>query len=94
MKIRCDERGLYITSRGGKDYPDGHYRPGRVVGYSHVFRMDDGGLKEGSNPKTYHVSGAPLIKITLDDGTVLYWATTYELDRMAAGHWPPTSAPT
>lgn len=76
MKIRKDDRGLYITGRDGKD----HYRPGDINGYSHVHDMSDGGLKAGDNPRTRHVSGAPLIMITLPSGDFVWWASTYMHD--------------
>ncbi len=77
MKIRKDERGLYITGRDGVD----HYRPGAISGYAHAYAMQDGGLVEGDNPKTAHVSGAPLIRIRTADGKTLYWAATSLHDR-------------
>lgn len=83
MKIRKDERGLYIRGRFYKaGEPDNPYRPGNVPGYDHVYDMSNGGLKEGDNPKTHHVAGAPLIKITLPD-RVLYWAEEYTLNQFA-----------
>lgn len=72
MKIRQDEKGLYIKG------PYDLYRPGNVPGYDHVYNMSDTGLKAGDNLKTGYVAGTPLIKITLADGTVLYWATEYQ----------------
>lgn len=91
MLIRKDDRGLYIQSRWGAGDTNGHYRPGNLIGYAPIYRMDDGGLKEGDNPKTAHVDGTPLVKITLPDGVVLYWGTTYELDSVANKHAPPST---
>lgn len=74
MRIYRDARGLYIRDRmGGTN----HYRPGPVIGYAHAYDMSDGGLREGDKPKTHHVAGAELVKIRLDDGRVLYWASEY-----------------
>lgn len=79
MKICKDAKGLYITGRGlGLERP---YRPGNVSGYEVAYDMSDGGLKEGDNPKTRHIPYAPLIKIQLEDGRVLHWATETELDK-------------
>lgn len=71
MKIRQDEKGLYIKG------PFDLYRPGGVPGYDHVYDMSDGGLTVNDNPKTSYVTGTPLIKIKLADNRLLYWATEY-----------------
>ncbi len=71
MKIRQDEKGLYIKG------PFDLYRPGGVPGYDHVYDMSDGGLAVNDNPKTSYVAGTPLIKINLADNRLLYWATEY-----------------
>lgn len=84
MKIRKDDRGLYIQSRFWSDNPEGHYRPGAVPGYDYAVDMDHGNLNEGDNPKTHHCAGVPLVKITLANGRVLHWAATYEHDRWKA----------
>lgn len=70
MKIYRDERGLFIKDSTGGGH---HHRPGPVAGYSHVYDMSDGGLKEGDNPKTSYVSSTPLIRIKLPDGKEVYW---------------------
>lgn len=77
MLIREDSHGLYIRSRWHTAAEPNHpcYRPGTFNGHSHAVDTSAGNLKAGDNPKTYHVSGAPFIKITCDDGTVLYWGS-------------------
>ncbi len=69
MKVRRDEKGLYIANARG----DGPYRPGGIIGYDHAYDMSYGGLQEGDNPRAYHVAGAPLLRIKLD-GRDIYWA--------------------
>lgn len=76
MLIRKDKHGLYIRGRNGPG--EAHkdpYRPGEFRGHSHAWNTTEAGLKEGDNPKTSHVNGAPFIKITLDDGTFAYWGS-------------------
>ena len=72
MKVRQDDKGLYINSGLWR------YRPGEVPGYSHVYYMGEGGLKVGDKPKVSRVTGAPLIRIKTTDGRVIYWADEYE----------------
>lgn len=74
--VRRDEIGLYVVA-GGRIA-----RPGNVVGYSHAFRMDDGGLKVGDKVKARHIPQTPLTKVTLDDGAELRWH-----------HWYPKKDP-
>ena len=38
--VREDALGIYVICNGGRA------RPGEVAGYSHVFKMDKGGLKK------------------------------------------------
>jgi hypothetical protein len=73
--IHGDVRGLCVIAGGYKA------RPGGVTGYDHAYDMSDGGLKIGDRVKARHVSGAPLIRITLADGRKLHWHTdpTYDL---------------
>ncbi|QSY98585.1 hypothetical protein J2J97_32290 (plasmid) [Rhizobium bangladeshense] len=66
-KVRADGHGLFVIAGGYAA------RPGDVLGYSHAFRMDDGGLKEGDTVKASHWAGTPTTKIKLGDGTVLLW---------------------
>jgi hypothetical protein len=76
MKIRQDSHGLYIRSRwyiAHKDSPA--YRPGDFPDYSHSWNTTDAGLNAGDNPKTAHVDGEPFIRITLSDGTTVYWGS-------------------
>jgi hypothetical protein len=76
MKIRKDNHGLYIRSRFYTvDKNDPAYRPGEFASYSHVYDTNDGGLKEGDSVKASHVSQAPLIKIRLENGRVLFWGS-------------------
>ena len=79
MKIRKDKHGLYIRSRfyskklNMTHYPA--YRPGYFSGYSHAWNTTDAGLQEGDNPKTAHVNGEPFVKITMPDGSNVYWGS-------------------
>lgn len=66
-KVREDEEGIYVIDDGLKA------RPGDVVGYSHAFRMDGGGLKCGDEVKARHVSQTPMVKVTTSEGVVLLW---------------------
>lgn len=66
-KVHRDDYGIYIRCGGYKS------RPGNVVGYSHIFRMDDGGLQEGDTVKARHISGTPNTRIKLNSGQVIYW---------------------
>jgi hypothetical protein len=76
MKIRKDRHGLYIRGRGyGLENPGPEYRPGDFLGYSHAWNTTDAGLAEGDNPKTAHVNGEPFVKITLTDGSKVYWGS-------------------
>lgn len=68
--VKQDETGIFIQLNGAK------YRPGNINGYSHAFKMDDGGLKKGDTVKASHRAGTPTIKITLDDG-IRIWANDY-----------------
>lgn len=70
MKIRRDSRGLYIRGRGEQAY-----RPGDFVGYSHAWNTTDARLNDGDNPKTSHVTGEPFVRITLADGSKVYWGS-------------------
>jgi len=38
MKVRQDDKGLYIVNARGS----GHYRPGEVPAYAHAYDMSDG----------------------------------------------------
>lgn len=76
MLVREDKHGLYIRSRwwlADRDSPA--YRPGNFPYHSHALNTTAAGLKAGDNPKTAHVDGAPFIRITLDDGTEVYWGS-------------------
>lgn len=75
MRIHRDEKGLYIRSRYFSLGDTDHYRPGGVPGFDHAFDMSEAGLAEGDNPKATHVAGAPLVRIRLEDGRVLHWAS-------------------
>jgi hypothetical protein len=77
MLIREDKHGLYIRSRWWTSSERNHpaYRPGHFSGYSHAWNTTDAGLQAGDNPKTAHVNGAPFIRITLEDGTKVYWGS-------------------
>lgn len=88
MIVRRDEKGIYIKNARGEPY-----RPGEIAGFSHVYAMDDGGLKEGDNPKTIHQNQSPLLRIKLDDGRILYWGPEDMLDKNKTppreGGWRP-----
>ena len=76
MKIRKDKHGLYIRSRwyiAHKDDPA--YRPGDFPGYSHSWNTTDAGLVEGDKPKTVHMDGEPFVRITMPDGSKVYWGS-------------------
>jgi hypothetical protein len=79
MKIRKDKHGLYIRSRWYSkklgSINDPAYRPGTFSGYSHAWNTNDAGLKEGDNPKTAHVNGEPFVRITMLDGSKVYWGS-------------------
>ncbi len=70
MKIRRDSHGLYIRNR-----EEHAYRPGDFIGYSHAWNTTDAGLNDGDDPKTSYVSGTPFVRITLDDGSKVYWGS-------------------
>lgn len=75
MKIRSDKHGLYIRSRWHSiDKTEPAYRPGFFNGHSHAWDTSQAELKEGDNPPTSHVSGAPFIRIKLKD-KVVYWGS-------------------
>lgn len=77
MKIRKDAHGLYIRSRWysvNKTSPA--YRPGDFPGHSHAWDTTDAGLKNGDNIKTTHVAGAPFVRITLPNGSKVYWGSS------------------
>lgn len=68
--VRSDDNGLYVLTNGAK------YRPGKVTGYDHVFRMDDGGLERGDRVMVRHRSQSPLCKIVFEEGgkeVALHW---------------------
>lgn len=76
MKIRKDKHGLYIRSRWYIAHKDSAaYRPGDFPGYSHSRNTTDAGLNAGDTPNTVHVDGEPFIRITLSDGTTVYWGS-------------------
>jgi hypothetical protein len=79
MKIRKDRHGLYIRGRGySKQFgrvDDPSYRPGNFLGYSHAWNTTEAGLLEGDNPKTAHVAGEPFVRITMPDGSKVYWGS-------------------
>lgn len=66
-KVRNDENGLYLIAGGVKA------RPGAINGYSHAYRMDDGGLIQGDTVKAAHVGGSQLVRIKLADGCITRW---------------------
>ena len=70
--IKQDAEGPYLTKPGG-----GTYRPLEINGHSHVWNMNDGGLKGGDHVVARHVSSTPFIKITTSDGTVLHWGEDF-----------------
>jgi len=65
-KIRADEKGIYVIGGGWIA------RPGNVIGFSHAYRMDSANLVVGDTVKATHSPG-PLVRVKLDDGTVLHW---------------------
>lgn len=67
MKIRKDEKGLYIKNYFGK------HRPGNFPGYSHAYDTLSGILEEGDDPKVSQMTGMPFLKIRCPDGTYVYW---------------------
>lgn len=69
--VREDEKGLFIKAGGYIA------RPGGVVGYDHVLRMDDGGLKKGDKVVARHSAGSPLNYIKLPNGEKLWWHHDY-----------------
>jgi hypothetical protein len=76
MLIRKDKHGLYIRSRWhsvDKDEPA--YRPGDFPGHSHAWNTTEAGLKAGDKPSAVHVSHAPFVRITLADGTKVFWGS-------------------
>lgn len=76
MKIRKDKHGLYIRGRYFSiDKNDPAYRPGDFSGHSHAWNTTDAGLKDGDNPKSAHVNGAPFVRITMPDGSKVYWGS-------------------
>jgi len=79
MKIRKDKHGLYIRSRSYSKKldrtDDPAYRPGTFSGYSHARDTTDAGLKEGDNPNATHVNGEPFVRITMPDGSEVYWGS-------------------
>ncbi len=68
-KVWKDEKGLYVKAGGYIA------RPGDINGYSHAYRMDDGGLVYGDEAPTRHIGGTPLVCITLTNGEKIYWYT-------------------
>lgn len=76
MKIRKDRHGLYIRGRFySVDKTDIAYRPGTFPGHSHAWNTSDAGLKAGDNPKSAHVNGEPFVRITMPDGSTVYWGS-------------------
>ena len=76
MKIRRDSHGLYIRSRWYIAHKDAAaYRPGDFPGYGHSWDTTDAGLNDSDNPKTAHVDGEPFVRITLADGSKVYWGS-------------------
>lgn len=67
--VREDEKGIYIQHGGYI------WRPGSVNGYEHIYDMHDGGLQKNDRVKPDHREGGPIVKIILDDGTVLHWSS-------------------
>lgn len=65
--VREDADGLYVKAGGYIA------RPGAVRGYSHAYRMDDGGLKAGDTVKARHSAGTELTIVTLPDGSKTRW---------------------
>ena len=72
--VREDAEGIYVRAGGYG------FRPGGIVGHSHVRRMDDGGLKPGDKAKARHLSGSTTGVLTLPDGTKRFWCNQYEHD--------------
>jgi hypothetical protein len=66
-KVRSDSEGLFVKAGGYIA------RPGPVLGESHAYRMDDGGLKEGDDVKARHTPGTQITVITLSDGKKTRW---------------------
>lgn len=64
-----DDKGIYVRAGGYIA------RPGGEPGYDHCYRMDSADLKKKDKVKAHHLAGSPLVKIRLDDGTVLHWKT-------------------
>lgn len=76
MKIRKDRHGLYIRGRYySVDKNDPAYRPGTFSGHSHAWNTTDADLIEGDNPKSAHVAGAPFVRITMPNGSKVYWGS-------------------
>jgi hypothetical protein len=68
--VRKDALGIYVRTNGAK------YRPGKVAGYDHVFRMDDGGLIRGDRAIVRHRSQSPLCKVAFKQNgkeIILHW---------------------
>lgn len=84
--VRSDERGLFIRAGGYVA------RPGNVAGHSHVYRMDAANLQAGDKVKARHLAGSPILKLTLQDGTVLHWcrdadeSSAYQASMIAAAN--------
>jgi hypothetical protein len=65
--VRKDEQGLFVICDGVIA------RPGNVRGYDHALRMDGGGLAAGEKIRCRQLSGSPLVKLKLPDGTFVFW---------------------
>lgn len=69
--IRSDIKGLFIKAGGYI------FRPGEIAGLSHAVDTSDGNLKVGDKIKARHVAGTTYCRITLNNGSKIYWSTEY-----------------
>lgn len=65
--VHGDAKGLRINTNGAV------YRPGDVEGYSHMYPMDEHGLKIGDKVKCTPLDDSPLVRLKLSDGDFVYW---------------------
>lgn len=78
--VRQDEKGLFVITNGSK------YRPGKVAGYCHVYRMDASELKKDDRVVVRNICGTPLAKVVCYEGpednrqsVTLHWHSDGEL---------------